>query len=384
MISPSMRVAALGLALACVFAAPVTHADDPLVTYIASKVSQEEVTAVIQTLEGFGTRYSYTPQCDDAADWLYATLESYGIEVYFEEFEYGGKTMRNVIGRLPGSVSPENVYVLGAHYDSTSETPSLYAPGADDNASGVAGVLEAARILSGFQLTNTVEFICFGGEEQGRRGSIHNAAQAAASGKRLRGVINLDMIGYWPSSSDMELDIGRNTASAWLGGVTVNAATTYASIPIHDWPDTGVCHDDHVSYWPEGFNAITLMDCYEAHANPGGSGESTPHYHRTTDTLSTLDLAQTTEAARTAVAAIALLAEPLLSPMNVHVAKLPATGDVRLSWSGGIPPYSLEACTTRDFSSSVLELTPAGGTEQTEWLHTGALDDGIDYYYRVH
>jgi hypothetical protein len=363
----------------CCLAMPLALAQDPLVTEMASEVSRDNVTDIIQTLEDFGTRYSFTTQCDAAADWVYATMEGFGVEVAFEEFVYGGKTMRNVVGRLQGTVHPDRVFIIGAHYDSMSEMPMVDAPGADDNASGVAAVLEAARILAGYQFENTVEFICFGGEEQGRKGSIHNAAQAALSGKNILGVINLDMIGYWPASSDMELDIGKNVASSWLGVVAEDAAATYASIPVHNWPDTGVCYDDHVSYWAEGFDGIVLMDCYEAHGNPG-SGESTPHYHRTTDTISTLDLAQTTEAVRAAVVAILLLAEPLIT---LSVDKIPATADVHLPWLGGVTPYIVEACTVRDFSSGVTELTPPGGTAETEWRHFGALYDGVDYYYRV-
>jgi Zn-dependent M28 family amino/carboxypeptidase len=368
---------------ACLLAAPDSSAQDPLVDAVASQVSQDNTTAIIQTLEDFGTRYSFTTQCDDAADWIYATMESSGIQVAFEEFEYGGKTLRNVVGRIEGSVYPDRVFIIGAHYDSTSEMPTVYAPGADDNASGVAAVLEAVRILSAFELNNTVEFIGFGGEEQGRQGSQYNAAEAAQAGKNILGMINLDMIGYWPPTSDMELDIGKNVSSGWLANVVENATTTYASILVRNWPNTGVCYDDHVSYWPFGFDAIVLMDCYEAHQNPGGSGETTPYYHTTSDTIATLDLVQTTEAVRAAVAAIALLGQPILAPFDLHTHRIPASDDMRISWSGGVGPYTLRVSTEPDFSTGVIELTPPGGTMATEWLHAWALNDGIDYYYRA-
>jgi hypothetical protein len=369
--------------VACALLTPLASAQDPLVEHIASQVSRDNVTSVIQTLEDFGTRYSYTSECDEAADWLHATLAGFGLEVSFEEFDYGGKTMRNVIARREGLVTPDRVVIVGAHYDSTSEMPTVYAPGADDNASGVAAVLETARILSEFDLSNTVEFICFAGEEQGRRGSIHNATQAAAAGKNIIGVINLDMIGYWPPTSDMELDIGKNTASSWLSNVAEGAATTHAAIPVHNWPDTGVCFHDHVSYWPYGISAIVLMDCYEAHQDPGSSGESTPHYHRTTDTIETLDLDQTTEAVRATVAAMAILSQPFAQEMTLQVNKVAQTQDVLLSWTGGVSPYTLEASTEPDFSGDVFELTPPGGTTAKTWTHSGVLDDGVNYYYRV-
>jgi Zn-dependent M28 family amino/carboxypeptidase len=369
--------------VACCLLIPAVQAQDPVISAIASEVSRPNVTSTIRTLENFGTRYSYTASCDVAADWIYAKLEGYGLEVSFEEFEYGGKTMRNVIGRWPGILNPDRVFIIGAHYDSTSQTPWTLAPGADDNASGVAAVLEAARILQGYQFEDTIEFVLFGGEEQGRRGSQFNAAEAAAIGKTVVGMINIDMIGYWPASSDMEMDIGKNTLSSWLAAVAEDAAVTYASLPVHNWPDTGVCFDDQVSYWDEDIDGIVLMNCYEAHANPGGSGESTPHYHRTSDTSATLDLAQTTEAVRAAVAAMAMLATPAATPITLHVYQIPGSLDLRISWDGASPPYVLRTSLTRDFTSGVSELTPPGGTTDTEHFHEGVLADGVTYYYRV-
>jgi hypothetical protein len=214
------------------FATSGARAEDPLVNHLSSQVTQDNVTTIIQTLEDFGTRYSFSPECDEAGDWLYDRMASYGIEVSFEEFTAGSYTLRNVIGRHPGSVNPDQVVIIGAHYDSTSTSPWTDAPGADDNASGVAAVLEAARLLSGYEFENTVEFIAFSGEEQGRLGSKHNAALAVHARKDIIAVINLDMIGYWPASSDMELDIGKNVASTDIAATTELAALTYASIPV--------------------------------------------------------------------------------------------------------------------------------------------------------
>ncbi|MFC2172541.1 M28 family metallopeptidase [Acidobacteriota bacterium] len=359
----------------------LTWAQDPLISEIALKVERNKVESIIQTLEDFGTRYSFTSRCDAAADRLFREMEGYGIEVYFEEFDHGGKTMKNIIGRIEGSVYPDRIFIVGAHYDATSNDPWNDAPGADDNASGVAAVLEAARIMSGYQFENTVEFICFGGEEQGRQGSQANAADAVSRAKDIRGMINLDMIGYWPANSDMEMDIGKNVQSAWLADLTEQAALTYASIPVRNWPDTGVCHDDHVSYWDGGYSAVVLMNCYEAHR--GLDGESTPHYHRTTDTIATLDLDQTTEAVRTTVAAMAILAVPVVPPITLYGLHGTQPEDVLLSWSGGAPNFDAEACQIKSFDVGIMTLTPAGGIQDSVWTHGGVMFDGLPYYYKV-
>ena len=313
---PHLKSRLAVMIVAVCLAATSSWGQDPTVALIAADVQRDNVETVIQTLQDFQTRYSYSPECDAAGDWLYSAMAGYGVDVSFESFEYDNHTMRNVVGRIEGVGSPDSVFIIGAHYDSTSTDPWNDAPGADDNASGVAAVLEAARIMSAYDFEYSIEFICFSGEEQGRRGSEANVANAVSEGKNILGMINLDMIGFWPESSDMEMDIGKNSASSWLADIAVNATLSYANLPVHNWPDTGVCYDDHVSYWAGGYSAITFMDCYEAHYDPGGSGETTPHYHKTTDTIATLDLDQTTEAVRAAVATMAILAVPALFADN--------------------------------------------------------------------
>ena len=125
------------------------------------------------------------------------------------------------------------------------------------------------------------------------------------------------------------------------------------------------------------------MDCYEGHQNPGGSGESTPHYHRTTDTIETLDLDQTTEAVRATVATMAVLAQPTVQAMTLLLSKVAGTEDIQVSWVGGVSPYTLEASSEPEFSAGIFEITPPGGTSTSTWIHSGVLNDGLDYYYRV-
>jgi hypothetical protein len=350
---------------------------------MAADVQRANVESSIIALESFGTRYATTASCDAAGDSLHATLASYGLDVSYEDFVYGGKAMRNVVARLPGKVTPQRVFVVGAHYDSISNDPFVTAPGADDDASGVAAVLESARILSGFDFESTVEFICYSGEEQGMRGSEASVAAALGQGKDIRGMVNLDMIAYWPASSDRELDIGKNAASAWLADVVAQAAADYATIAVHNWPDTGVCYDDQASYWNAGFAAVVLMDCYEAHKDPVGSGETVPHYHRTSDTLATLDLDQTTEVVRAVVGIMATLAVPVVTPITLYAVKdVPGNG-VTLAWSGGAPNFDAETSTLRDFSANLSTLTPAGGITMSSWSHPGVLGDGVLAYYRI-
>ena len=94
----------------------------------------------------------------------------------------------------PGALVPDEIVVIGAHYDSYSRLSP--EPGADDNATGVAAVLETARILAPGEYERTIVYIAFSGEEQGLVGSEAWASDARARGLDIRAVINIDMIGY--------------------------------------------------------------------------------------------------------------------------------------------------------------------------------------------
>lgn len=102
----------------------------------------------------------------------------------------------NVISKIKGKVTPDNEYVLVAHYDSWSNQKETLAPGADDNASGTAAVIEAARILRNYDFESTINFLLVSGEEMGMFGSDHHAFKAKAQKRNIQGAINADMIGY--------------------------------------------------------------------------------------------------------------------------------------------------------------------------------------------
>jgi Zn-dependent M28 family amino/carboxypeptidase len=117
----------------------------------------------------------------------------------------GGTVAYNVIATLTGTTRPDDWYIVGGHYDSISEAPLTAAPGAEDNASGCAGVLELARVLTAAPPEGTVLFICYAGEEQGLLGSEDHVADLLASGNasKVQAMLDLDMIAY---TADGDLD----------------------------------------------------------------------------------------------------------------------------------------------------------------------------------
>ena len=256
-----------------------TGAIDPLA--LAAEVSEPELSATIEALSAFGTRHLEADNHDEVRDYLVDRLEALGLPVEVDDFDVRGVPAGNIIARLDGE-DPSRVWVFQAHFDSTSELAPEVAPGADDNASGVAAVLEAARLLRGVPLSESVWFVLTDAEEQGSRGSAHLVDELSAEGVAIQGVIAPDMIGYWPLEDGDAFDIlGDEDSEALVTGMAEVADAL--GVASKTWIEHDYCYgDDHTSWQEAGFPAISPMDCVEAHNVPS-SGEDDGHYHSSTD-----------------------------------------------------------------------------------------------------
>ena len=166
-----------------------------LILKTLGSVSHENIYKTVEELQKFETRYSWEKQ-DKVANYLFKKFQEYDIPVEFDEYSFRNKKWKNVVATIPGRRKPEDIYMVIAHFDSISEQPEISAPGADDNASGTAAVLEIARILKDVQLESSIQFGIFSNEEQDGLGSKHFAKKARKQGLRIKGCINLDVIGY--------------------------------------------------------------------------------------------------------------------------------------------------------------------------------------------
>jgi len=266
---------------------------DPLRFF--EQTSQEEITATIEDLVGFGTRYTFTDGDDEARDYLVERFAEVGLIAELDPFVVSGEDCANVIAKKQGTGATGVVWIYSAHYDSTSTDAELYAPGADDNASGVAAVLEAARLLAGHEFRDSIWFVMTAAEEQGSRGSEHLVQWLGDESVDVAGVIAPDMIGYWPLGEDDLMDIlGDGESEHLVEGMA--AVADALGVAHKDYINHAYCYgDDHTNFQEAGIPAITPMDCVEAHNLPG-SGEHTPHYHQVSDTIDTLDLPFLTKA----------------------------------------------------------------------------------------
>jgi hypothetical protein len=205
-------------------------------------------------------------------DYIKQKLDSYGLTTFNQNWSSTG---RNVYGVQTGTDFPNQKYIICAHYD---DMPSgSTAPGADDNASGTAAVIEAARILSNYSFPFTIIYALWDEEEQGLVGSDYYATQAANQNDSILGVINLDMIA-WDSDNDDIAEIHtRSVGSSYeIKDKMVDINTTYNIGLTLQIDDPGTTASDHASFWFNGYGAVLLIEDFQ---------DFNAYYHTTNDKI---------------------------------------------------------------------------------------------------
>ncbi len=244
---------------------------------LVDQISPENAFQTIQVLASFETRFSNTQGAHDAADWIADEFRALGYGLWSQD--HTASMAPNVIAEKTGVLIPDEIVIICGHYDSTSRMASLLAPGADDNASGVAGVLEVARVLSGAVCDRTIRFIAFSGEEQGLYGSQAYARYASTAGDRIIGVFNADMIG-WASPYPEDLDCVVNAHSIDLGEYTNSCASLYVSSQVRMVVNGSLTYSDHSPFWQYGYPALLGIEDVPIEY---------PYYHTIEDTPDKID-----------------------------------------------------------------------------------------------
>ena len=235
-----------------------------------------------------------------AAGYIRKTLEDAGYAVSVQPYISRGLTVNNLEAILPGQGAADEIIVVGAHYDSVAGTP-----GANDNASGVAALLELARLLSGAELPRSVRFVAFVNEEApffygDEMGSNVYAARARAHGERIEAMFALETIGYYtdqpasqrypfpfsffyPDTGNFIGFVGnlssRRLVRRAIGAFRASTAFPSEGVAAPGWMK-GVHWSDHWSFWQAGYPAIMVTDT---------ALYRYPHYHSATDTPEKLD-----------------------------------------------------------------------------------------------
>ncbi|MEO0075891.1 MAG: M28 family peptidase [candidate division WOR-3 bacterium] len=282
---------------------------DTLIAQMLNRVTLDSLVTTLYHLQNYGTRYTYSPKCDSVANWLYQRFQTYNIPVEYDIYLAGTQrdTSYNVIATITGQVRPESIVIICGHFDSYSNVPYISAPGADDNATGTAVVLEAARILSQYRFRWTIKFIGFSGEEQWMLGSYHYVDSVVVPQQlKIGGVFNFDMIAYTAYDST-RLYVNHNLASTSLAVLAESANTQYniGLNLIKYWDED--CYGDNTPFWERGYKAVFALEDSEW----GIWNGSNPHYHTTHDTVGNLTLNQVLRAAKLGIACVAMMAKPI-------------------------------------------------------------------------
>jgi hypothetical protein len=241
-----------------------------------------------------GERNLEGPQAlDAAARYIAQVWTQQGLQVSDEAFAVGGRTVRNIIVERRGVRDPAAIVLVGAHYDTAPGTP-----GANDNATGVALLLEMSRALGGSPLPHTVRYVAFVNEEPpyfstGDMGSRVHARRARERGERIVAMLSLETLGYYtqepgtqaypfpfdllyPSTGNFLTVVG-NLASRRLVVDFLRHFATASDFPVEgaatfEWIP-GIAWSDHGSFWAEGYPAIMLTDTapfrYPQYHGPG-------------------------------------------------------------------------------------------------------------------
>jgi Tol biopolymer transport system component len=286
---------------------------------VTSEASVARVYAYQKALFDFDSKHVTKPGNKLAAAYLFNAYKSFGYQPEYQTFEFRtrnappGQTS-NVLATLRGTVNPDLVYVVSSHYDSVAT-----GPGADDDTSGTAALLETARIMASRPQPATIVFASFTGEEAGLLGSREFVRQAVANKVRIAGALNNDMIGW---ANDHRLDNTIRYSNAGIRDIQHAAAMQFSRLITYDalyYKST-----DAAAYYEAYGDIVGGIGSYPVLANP--------HYHQPHDLFETINHQLVTEVAKTTAATLMLLASSPSRLTGLSAARA-ADGSVTVSWT---------------------------------------------------
>ena len=294
----------------------------PIAANVRSVVAETSVSRIFgyeKMLFDFDSKYVTQPGNQLAATYLFDRYKSFGYEPEYQRFEYRLRTgptgqTANVVATLKGTTNPELVYVVSSHYDSVA-----VGPGADDDTSGTAALLETARILARHPLPATVIFASFTGEEAGLLGSREFVRRAVDGGLKIVGALNNDMVGW---SNDYRLDNTIRYSNPGIRDIQHAAAMQFSNL---------------ITYDALYYKSTDAAAYYEAYGDiVGGIGSypvlGNPHYHQSHDLLEGINHQLIAEVAKTTAATVMLLASSPSRLKDVRVDSF-KNGTATVTWT---------------------------------------------------
>ena len=362
---------------------------------LCSQINKDSLEYNVRTLQDFGSRYAFNDNRKQIAEYLMHRLENYGFETeidsFYLEMEYPynsgiiNKTWQyNVVGKKQGLWDRGTTLHIGAHYDDVSFKEGFadyvnIAPGADDNASGVAGILEIARVfaLNDIKPIKTLVINFFAAEEQGLIGSNHriDGITQPTWKENIVGMINLDMIGYCTAdSANYIANIITYDNSPELTEMAINFANLYTNLTPFETIMYNNASDSY-SYYIYGVRSLFLSE-----------NEFTPHYHTERALFTTLNYDYMKQITMLAAAmtyecsvnndygTVSLKEEPQTEDLDLIIRNQPSEGEISYLIKGNSKHNTLSLY---DLQGRKLTQIPLQTTESIGKIDVSSLQSGL-------
>ena len=376
---------------------PQRNRDFPTVTEVDARiremmnqVNMDSLQATVQHLQDYGSRYFSSTTAYAASDWIAGKMEALGLEVeqqgfYVNSWAGTGEAAPNVIGIQRGTLYPDTYVVCGSHFDSFTWDVLFggsNAPGADDNATGVASVLESARIMSQYEFEYSIVYCAYGAEEMGLYGSEAYASRCQQQGMDIIGYFNNDMNGYL-YGDEIHIDCIYPNSVAPIGDYYMNVANIY-------FPGMPVQHvnfnegdSDHTSFNNHGYMGIYPFEDYQNYS---------PYIHTTDDVigLSVNSFAMSQRYCQMNICCLAEIANPLgetpvleCNPVeNFHLEYPVVTKDmssITLAWEEPLPGSTSDRVRFDIYRDGQLHAS----VNYDEYYYDDTITEGLEASYYV-
>ncbi|MCB9192175.1 MAG: M28 family peptidase [Flavobacteriales bacterium] len=348
------------------------HAQDPQIEAMLAEVSIDSMLYHCSAISGefpvtvngntvtISSRNKNNPGNALAAQYIKERFEEHGLTTTIESF---GAVGENVLATQPGLLFPNQKVVICGHYDSMPTGND--SPAADDDGSGTAAVMEAARVMSQYNYAYTVVYAAWDEEEYGLVGSNNYATAAENAGDTIVAVINIDAIAYDGDGDSLARVHVRDIANSLnLGTVAASMIGTYGIGLQIEVNNPGATYSDHASFWNHDFSAILIIEDFDNDGNP--------HYHTPTDEVQYFDNGYYHEIAKWAFATAATMAVPISGSVGVEenaeaewrIYPNPTNGLLNISLDGNTATCNLEIVDMK--GAAVLQTTVIGSRHSVD------------------
>jgi len=304
------------------------------IAQIISLVDADSILYNIQCLQDFQTRYAFANNRLQVAEWIKNRFISFGInDVQLQPFFCWNTDQYNVVATIPGTVHPDQYIIIGGHHDSATLDQNIssyiFAPGADDNASGTSATLEIARVImqSGYQPRCSIRFVTFAAEELGLDGSWYYAFTARNNNENICLMINHDMIGNNNDPYFYQVTLSPYDGSENYTNYAHQLIEQYTALQVYYDSSVNPSNSDSYSFWQKGYNVLFFSEF-----------EFSPYYHTINDLVQYINSDYCAEVIKASTASAVRFSEMPIAPKNLVVRDTGNGSSLLVTWESPYEP----------------------------------------------